>query len=133
MSRSLSAPHIVFDKGSFCAGRSALQIDDERDETKWTTSSIFSPQLAQTPSGDGFLAGLSKALGLIMLIGFAKKTARAAGHPIVFDCLTVVAESESLLEQIGCFRKSIGFRNHFLEIAGLNAIGGVVQNLIKNK
>jgi PAS domain S-box-containing protein len=46
---------------------------------------------------------------------------------------TVIAESESLLEQIGCFRKSVGFRNLFLEIAGLIAIGGLVQNLIKNE
>ena len=47
--------------------------------------------------------------------------------------LAVAAESESLLEQIGCFGESIGFCNHFLEIAGLIAIGGVVQNLIKKK
>jgi hypothetical protein len=49
------------------------------------------------------------------------------------EWLTVVAESESLLEQIGCFRESIGLCNHFLEIAGLIAIGGVVQNMIKKK
>jgi hypothetical protein len=48
------------------------------------------------------------------------------------EWLTVVDESESLLEQIGCFRKSVGLRNLFLEIAGLIAIGGVVQDLVKN-
>jgi hypothetical protein len=42
----------------------------------------------------------------------------------------VVVVSESLLEQIGCFRKSVGFRNLFLGLAGLIVIGGVVQNLI---
>lgn len=37
------------------------------------------PILAQAPAGGGFLAGLSKALGLIMLIGFVYGVIKVIG------------------------------------------------------
>ena len=48
--------------------------------------------------------------------------------PFVF-----VGKSESLFQQIGCFRKSIGFGNRFLEMTCIIAIGRVVEHLLKKK
>ena len=40
---------------------------------------------------------------------------------------------ESAFQQIGCFRKSIGFGNHFLDAARIIAIDRVVEHMIKKK
>src|SRR5258708_8423667 len=49
------------------------------------------------------------------------------------ELLVFVGKSESSFQQIGCFGKSIGFGNHFLEITCTIAIGRVIEHLIKEE
>ena len=41
--------------------------------------------------------------------------------------------SQRLFYQIGCDRESVGFGNHFLEIACIIAIRRLIEHLIKEK